>query len=233
MIGQLLLLTTIAGVAMPLGAWVASKEHIKSDWLETEFRHLVIAFGGGALLAAVALVLIPDGTKPLAVSDAAVCFAAGGLAFCGLQALLNRSDSSASQLVAMLSDFVPEVIALGATVAAGGHGAVLLAAIIALQNLPEGFNSYRELREGGLASRTILWGFAAAAALGPVCGAIGYAFLVDYPAWLGRMQVFAAAGILYLVFEDIAPQAKLKTSCLPALGAVSGFLLGLIGKLIE
>jgi len=38
------------------------------------------------------------------------------------------------------------------------------------------------------------------------------------------------SGIMYLVFEDIAPQAKLKNSTLRALGAVLGILLGLFGK---
>lgn len=230
---QLLVLTAVAGAAIPLGAFVASFEHIRSDWLRTEFRHFVIAFGGGALVSAVALVLIPEGTKPLVIWESVTAFAAGGLGFWGLQVLLNRSQSSATQLVAMLSDFVPEVIALGATIATGGSGAILLTSIIALQNLPEGFNSYRELREGGLPQRRILIWFAIAALLGPLLGAFGFWMLADQPRILGWMQVFAASGIMYLVFEDIAPQAKLKNSSLPALGAVLGFLLGLIGKLLE
>ena len=52
---QILLLTLMAGLAMPVGAALASVERIHPRWLETEVRHSVIAFGGGALLAAVAL----------------------------------------------------------------------------------------------------------------------------------------------------------------------------------
>ena len=81
-------------------------------------------------------------------------------------------------------------------------------------------------------SRTILAAFAAAALLGPILGAVGYWLLADQPRVLGWMQVFAAAGILYLVFEDIAPQAHLRRSNVPPLGAVLGFLLGLVGKLL-
>lgn len=47
------------------------------------------------------------------------------------------------------------------------------------------------------------------------------------------MYAFAAAGIMNLVFEDTAPQARLKNSTLPAFSAVLGFLLGLFGKLLE
>ncbi|QEF97961.1 ZIP Zinc transporter [Stieleria maiorica] len=232
-ITQLVLCTAVAGGAIPLGGVVASFENIRPRWLEEEFRHTVIAFGGGALLSAVALVLIPDGAELIATWETVTAFAAGGLCFWGLQILLDRSQSSASQLVAMLSDFVPEVIALGAVISGGKSGAILLAVIITLQNLPEGFNAYRELRSGGLASRKILFWFMIAAILGPLLGFLGYHLLADEPRILGWMQVFAASGILYLVFEDIAPQATLNNSSFPPLGAVFGFLLGLFGKLLE
>ena len=45
---QALALGTLAGCTIPLGAVIASKEHIQPRWMENEFRHSVIAFGGGA-----------------------------------------------------------------------------------------------------------------------------------------------------------------------------------------
>lgn len=54
---KIILFTLIAGHAMPIGAAIAAVERIKPHWLETEVRHGVIAFGGGALLSAVTLVL--------------------------------------------------------------------------------------------------------------------------------------------------------------------------------
>jgi ZIP family zinc transporter len=67
-------LTLMAGMAMPLGVWIAQAERLGANWLETELRHGIIAFGGGA----------------------------------------------------MLSDFVPEALALGAAFAHGGSGGHLL-----------------------------------------------------------------------------------------------------------
>src|SRR3990167_7004905 len=64
-----------------------------------------------------------------------------GAAFMGLDILLARSKTAASQMAAMLSDFIPESLALGAAFAHGGKGAMLLAILMALQNLPEGFNA--------------------------------------------------------------------------------------------
>ncbi|MEX2578222.1 MAG: hypothetical protein WD342_04125 [Verrucomicrobiales bacterium] len=59
------LLGLVAGAAIPAGGWLARRENIHPNWLEKEFRHFVIAFGGGALLAAVTFVLVPKGTEDL------------------------------------------------------------------------------------------------------------------------------------------------------------------------
>ncbi|NWN83285.1 MAG: divalent cation transporter, partial [Halomonas sp.] len=64
-----LALTLMAGMAMPLGAWAAWKENIEIPWLESELRHAIIAFGGGALLSAVALVLVPNSLSDLAIGS--------------------------------------------------------------------------------------------------------------------------------------------------------------------
>jgi hypothetical protein len=53
---------TLAGAMIPLGGILARVEHIRPQWLEEEFRHSVIAFGGGILFAAVSLVLVPQAT---------------------------------------------------------------------------------------------------------------------------------------------------------------------------
>lgn len=230
---EIVLLTLLAGLAMPLGAALARIENIKPRWLENEFRHFVIAFGGGALLAAVALVLVPEGMKGLSLGMVVLSFTAGAICLMGLDIYLTRQQTSASQLVAMLSDFIPEAIALGATFATSASVGVLLAIIIALQNLPEGFNAYRELRSSThFRSRNIIGIFTLMALLGPVCGVIGFYYLSGHPALLSGIMLFAAGGILYLIFQDIAPQAKLDKHWAPSLGAVMGFLLGMTGAMM-
>lgn len=225
--------TLSAGIAMPLGAALASVEHIRPYWLESEFRHSVVAFGGGALLAAVALVLVPQAIAQLSPWSAALCFCAGGMAFMGLDILLYRMKTSASQLAAMLADFIPESLALGAAFALGGDGALLLAGLMMLQNLPEGFNAYRELRKATAYSRAkILILFTAMALLGPLAGVSGYLWLSNSPLWVALIMQFAAGGILYSVFQDIAPQAKLNKHWAPSLGALLGFVLGIVGHML-
>ncbi|MCA9280491.1 MAG: divalent cation transporter [Phycisphaeraceae bacterium] len=229
----MLLLTSLAGLAMPLGAVLARVENIAPEWLERELRHSVIAFGGGVLLAAVALVLVPTGIERLHWGVSCAAFVGGGLTFLGLDILLARAEGSASQLIAMLADFVPEAIALGAGFATGEPTGVLLAILIALQNLPEGFNAYRELRAStGLRPAKIVLAFTALAMLGPISGLSGYFLLGDRPEMVAGIMLFAGGGILYLTFEDIAPQAKVENRYAPAMGAVLGFMLGMVGHML-
>lgn len=57
----------------------------------------------------------------------------------------------------------------------------------------------------------------------------GWAWLVEHTELLGGMMLFAAGGILYLVFQNIAPQARMRRHWAPQLGAVAGFALGMLG----
>ncbi|MGB3471946.1 MAG: hypothetical protein WBA51_14090, partial [Erythrobacter sp.] len=113
--------------------------------------------------------------------------------------------------------------------ASGGEGALLLAGLIALQNLPEGFNAWLEMPQ--TPDRTKLAMFSGLALLGPAAALAGHLFLADSPGVLGALMVFAAGGILYLVFEDIAPADRMEGDWRPPLGAVAGFSLGLAGHL--
>lgn len=230
---ELLLLTALAGACIPIGAGLARIERIGPDWLEEEFRHFVIAFGGGVLVGAVALVLVPEGiawvADPFAVT---ALLLGGGGAFLLLDWRQARTHQATPQFSAMAADFLPESLALGGMLALGGEGAILLAVLIGLQNLPEGFNAWRELDAAGVRARTALGRMVGLALLGPVCGAIGWFWLAGHPAVLGAVLLFAAGGILYLTFQDIAPQARLERHWAPPLGAVLGFALALVGELL-
>ncbi|MGB6346613.1 MAG: hypothetical protein WBF40_04560 [Methyloceanibacter sp.] len=230
-LGTSLLLATLAGATIPLGAIIAQFERIHPRWLEAEFRHSVIAFGGGVLLAAVSLVLVPDGIRALTWPWICLAFGGGGFVFFLLDRAIAKRGGAAAQLLAMLLDFVPEAMAVGAALASGMETGLLLAVLIALQNLPEGFNAYREIMARGLHSRGIVFAlFGACVLLGPIAAYVGHAFLASAPTLLGGVMLFAAGGIIYLTFEDIAPQAVLRQHWAPPLAAVAGFLLGILSR---
>lgn len=225
-------LATLAGASIPLGAALSSSDRFLPDWLAKEFRHTVIAFGGGALFSAIALVLVPEGIDRLAPVPALAWFVLGGVVFFAADRALAARGGHAAQFMAMMLDYVPEAMALGALLADNMELAVLMAVLIALQNLPEGFNAFREMAEAGAASRgKLLLLFALMVPIGPLAAWLGLAYLVDRPAQLGAVMLFAAGGILYLLFEDVAPQVPLEHHWAPPLGAVGGFALGLAGHL--
>ena len=228
----IVLCTLGAGLAMPAGALLAAVEHIRPDWLEKEFRHSVLAFGAGALLSAVALVLVPEGIKHQPVIPATLWFIAGGFGFMLLDILLKKANTPASQLAAMLADFIPESVALGVAFSADPNTAILLAGMIALQNLPEGFNAYRELYHSGSHKWRLIISFSALALLGPAAGVAGYVWLQQQPVIVSAMMLFAAGGILYSVFQDMAPQIKLERHWGPPMGTVLGFMFGIAGFML-
>jgi len=133
----------------------------------------------------------------------------------------------------MLLDYLPESVALGAIFALQSPSAPLLAVLIALQNLPEGFNAYREqvAQENTPPGRTLLM-MLMLIPLGPMFGSLGWFYGAEYPKFIGALMLFAAGGILYLLFQDIAPQSRIRKHWAPALGAVVGFSSGMFGQLI-
>lgn len=220
-----------AGLMIPLGGFLASIERIQPRWLEQEFRHSMIAFGGGILVAAVALVLVPEGLELLPLWAGLLAFFAGGAVFALFERLRSRRSASNSQFLAMLTDFVPEAISLGAIIASRSSEAALLALLIGAQNLPEAFNAWRELEARGRhGRRRVMAGFLALAAIGPLAVWLGYRFLSDQPVVTGAIMMAAAGGILFLMFEDIAVKAHLRYRQGPSLAALAGFAVGIVGQ---
>lgn len=230
---EIIAFTGLAGVCIPAGGALATVERIRPNWLEREFRHFLIAFGGGILLGAVSVVLVPEGVAHLDGSPAAIpVVLAGGVVFFALERLLGLRRREAPQLTGMVLDYVPEAIALGGLAALGSAAAPLLALLIGLQNLPEGFNAYREVDAGNGNPAKTLAVMGALVPLGPAAGLCGYFFLSAHPAMLGTIMLFASGGVLYLIFQDIAPQSRLEKHWAPPLGAVFGFCFALFGDMM-
>lgn len=234
LVSTIIILSAAAGSCIPIGGLIASFEHIRPNWLEQEFRHFLIAFGGGILLGAVSVVLVPEGTEFMSDSVFSIpVVLAGGLTFFLIERLLDLRRRESPQLMAMVLDYVPEAIALGGLIALGSPVAPLLALLIGLQNLPEGFNAYRELKsQNNTSPRKTLLTMSLLVPVGPVAGIIGYSFLSEHEPIMGAIMLFSAGGILYLIFQDIAPQSQLKKHWAPPLGAVFGFCFALFAEML-
>ena len=146
-----------------------------------------------------------------------------------LDRYLEKKGGAFSQVMAMLLDYIPEAMALGAVFSADRNMGFLLALYIGIQNLPESFNAFLEMRTGGYSSKKRLILFLILSFLGIAASVSGYYLLSDHPKGTAALMLFSSGGIIYLIFQDIAPMSKINKNWLPALGASLGFLFGMIG----
>lgn len=135
--------------------------------------------------------------------------------------------------LASLAIPIGAALALGALVGGDLSTAVLLAVLIFLQNLPGGFNAMRELVAVTQRRPAVLMLlFVAIVPLGPLVAALGLMLPPGAGGLVGAVMVFTSGGILFLMFQDIAPQGPLSNAALPPFRAILGFAVGLAGSLL-
>lgn len=228
---QIIIFSFIAGFTIFIGGFLSRSLNIRNKELREEMVHFFVAFGGGILISAVAFALVPRAISELSILPVIVSFLLGSVLFLLLDKFITEKAGSYSQLMAMLMDFIPEALAMGSTFAYDRNFGFLLAVFIALQNFPEGFNSYRELikHRSSFSSLMIMFFLSFA---GVFAALIGYLFLKGNPKIIASIMLFAGGGITYLMFQDIAPMSKMKGKWVPPLGASLGFLVGIIGSIL-
>src|SRR5690554_3569020 len=142
MLQQIILYSGFAGITVFIGGLLANlfNHHIKETPVKYEITHTMMSFGAGIILSALALVLIPKAMDELNLFPMILSFFIGALIFFLVDQYLAKKGGQTATLLAMMMDFIPEAIALGAVFAIEPNTAILLAIFIGLQNLPEAFN---------------------------------------------------------------------------------------------
>ncbi len=226
---KIIMYSSLAGLPIILGGLLSSIFQKAEKTLREEINHWIVAFGGGALLSAIAFALIPQSISDLDNLNITVIFLAGSFTFMAIDMILDRIRGAYSQVISMMSDFIPESLALGASFAHDHKFGLLLAVFIGMQNLPEGFNSYIELSRR-LSKKKALWLMFFLSFLGIIAALSGKVFLSDNRKLIDIIMLYASGGILYLIFQDIAPLSRRQKDWIPATGASFGFLIGMIGE---
>ncbi|MBU2997914.1 ZIP family metal transporter [Cellulophaga baltica] len=232
MLTSIILYASFSGITVFIGGVLAHlfNHHIKDTPVKYEIIHTLMSFGAGIILSAVALVLVPRGIEELDIVPMAISFMVGAIVFLYIDRYLAKKGGQKATLLAMMMDFVPESIALGALFALEPKTAMLLAVFIGLQNLPEAFNSFRDLVQSGYTVKKTLFIFFGLSFSGIIGALIGHFLLSDADKLTAHLMTFASGGILYLLIQDIIPQSKLDKNYLTSLGATVGFLIGIIGE---
>ena len=234
MLFKLILFSGFAGATVFIGGLLANlfDHHIKDSPVKYQVVHTLMSFGAGIILSAIALVLVPKGMEELSIWGVIGSFSLGAIIFMMIDRRLAKSGGQQATLLAMMMDFVPESIALGAVFAIEPQMALLLAVFIGLQNLPESFNSFRDLVKSGFSVNKTLAIFFVLSFFGVISALIGHFFLREHPDLTAHLMIFASGGILYLLIQDIIPESKLADNHLTSLGATLGFLIGIAGEML-
>ena len=210
------------------------------------------AFGGGILLAAVALELVPEADSEAGLALTATGLLAGTLVYVAADYALSRDEGmnrmrrsghsaaaggdmpmhsgeaarGESIAAGLFVDGVPESIALGLTIAEGEVGAALLVGVL-VGNLVEAYGAAQPIVAGGHTRRfaiTLLAAIGAALALATV---VGGTVLADASGELiGTAQAIAAGAVLAVVSIAVIPHAFSEVSRWVALATVVGFVCG-------
>jgi ZIP family zinc transporter len=212
------------------------------------------AFGGGVLLAAVALELVPEADERAGAFLTTVGLLVGTLVYVGADRWLSRDEgmkvmrraghaAAAGRPMSMPSshaeaargesiaaglfvDGVPESVALGLTIAEGEVGLALLVGIL-VGNVVEAYGAAQPIIAGGHSSRfaiALLGGIGIAVAAATVLG--GTVLSDASPDLVGTAQAVAAGAVLAVVSISVIPHAFDEVSSLVASATVAGFVAG-------
>jgi zinc transporter, ZIP family len=208
---------TIAGSSLLIGAFFAL-----ALGPSRRVIGLVMAFGAGALISAVAYELVQDALENGQAQDVALGFAAGVIAFFVGDLMIDRRGgearkrSSGNQVegsalaifLGTLLDGVPESVIIGSTIVTGGSVSAAFLAAVFISNLPEAMSATYGLKKAGWPQRRLVLMWVAVTALSALCAAAGYfAFDTFDSLQGGLLQAFAAGALLTMLADTMMPEA--------------------------
>lgn len=221
-----------------VGAALAMGTRLRARWIG-----LAMAFGSGALIAAVAYELVLDAFE-IDLVLASVGFAAGALAFyvgdwlidrrggAGRKSMEGESQLAGSANAIVLGtvlDGIPESFVLGASLLEGGVATAIVVGVF-VSNVPESLSGTSGLLQAGWPRRRILAMWSAVVAASVVSAALGWALLDAMPEAEGAFALaFAAGALLVMLADTLMPEAfelgGREAGLVTALGFALGFSL--------
>lgn len=196
---------------------------------------LVMAFGVGALISALAFDLTEEAFRIGGTLPVAAGLGAGALTFYAGNRLIdqNRRGAKVSKadgngpaiVLGALLDGIPESIVLGSTLLAGDGISVPFLAAVAISNLPEALGSAADLRREGHRPGWIVGIWVAVALVSGLAAALGYGLLGEMRGseWVPVIQSFAAGAILTMLVDTMIPEAFEDGGNMVGLSTVLGF----------
>jgi zinc transporter, ZIP family len=215
---------------------------------------LILGFGAGTLLSAVAFELTEDAYSLGGADAVALGLAAGGLAyFAGDQAIERRGgenrmsphrrrregppqgdDSAAALLLGAVLDGIPESAVIGISLLGGQRVSVAVLAAVFISNLPEAIGSSAGMRKEGIARRRILLIWVVVVLASGAAAALGYGLLKDASGnTVALIEAFAGGAVLTMLVDVMIPEARTEGGPQVGLATVLGFALAYLLSTLE
>ena len=230
----------LAGAALLLGAAVGYFARVPQRLIAA-----IMAFGSGVLISALSFELMDEAYRRGGFDSTAIGFLAGAAVYTLANWLLSRrgakhrkrsgglqpseeehGGSSLALAVGALLDGIPESIAIGLSMLAGGAVSWVTVAAIFLSNIPEGLSSSAGMKKAGRSARYIFGIWAGIAMVSGVAALIGFTlFRGASPNTVAATTAVAAGGILAMLVDTMIPEAFEQAHDFAGLIAVVGFLI--------
>jgi ZIP family zinc transporter len=229
----------LAGSALVLGAAAGSLARVPARIVAG-----VMSFGSGVLISALSFDLMDEAFRRGAFWAVGAGFLGGAAVYTAANLALarrgakhrKRSDgaqpseeqapgSGLAIAVGALLDGIPESIAIGVTLLAGGGVSLAAVAAIFISNVPEGLSSSAGMKRAGRSKKYVFGVWTAIAVLSALAAALGAAVFGGLPPEAVAATLACAAGaILAMIADTMVPEAFAQTRDLAGFVTVAGFL---------
>jgi ZIP family zinc transporter len=210
---------------------------------------LVMAFGAGVLISAVAYDLAQESFETAAWKGApALGFFAGVVTFFVGDTLIDRMGGAGRKsmdpaaraggvalaiVLGTVLDGVPESAVIGLTLIGGSVSAAVLVAVF-LSNLPEAVAATASLRDAGRSPRSIMVLWVAIALVSGLASLAGFALLDGAPPGaVAFVQAFAGGAILTMLADTMMPEAFTHGGKLAGVVTSVGFAIAFVISTLE
>jgi len=226
----------LAGSSLILGGILALLVPIGQRWLG-----LIMAFGAGVLISAVAFELVQEAFDTSAGEGGVALglFAGSGVFFAGDMIIdrlggSERKASSGNQaagsalaiVLGIVLDGIPESLVVGLTVLEAGSVSVAFLVAVFLSNLPEAIAATTGLARAGWARGRIIGLWILVTTVSGLAALAGYGLLdTASPRTVAFVLAFAAGAILTMLADTMMPEAFEHGGKLVGLFTTLGFAL--------
>ena len=234
----------VGGAALLIGAFLGLYAHASNRVIG-----IVMAFGSGVLISAVAFELTEDAFESGGAQPVVIGLVSGSLVFFAGDWLIDRSGGhrrksptgqpqqgagAMALVLGALLDGIPESAAIGVSVLDGGTVGVAMVAAVFLSNVPESMSATAGLVRAGRSTTYVLRLWVIVMLASGLAAGAGYVLLEGAsPGLVAGIQTFAAGAIITMLADTMIPEATEHAGRLVGLVTMLGFALAFLLSTLE